>query len=285
MEPIGITAGVNDAYDHASTGHTGPAGPADPSAVLSARGMVKAFGDVRVLNGVSMDVRAREVVVVVGPSGSGKTTFLRCLNHLESIDEGEILVHGRRVGYKDGRDGLVEERPRTIAERRRNIGFVFQRFNLFPHLTALENVAVAPVKVLGLPKAEARELAHTLLTRVGLAHKASSRPSVLSGGQQQRVAIARALAMKPELMLFDEPTSALDPEMVGEVVTVMKELVEDGLTMIVVTHEMGFARSSADRLVMFDQGVILEEGTPQKLMTDPEHQRTRAFLRRIDGHA
>ncbi|MDX2548866.1 amino acid ABC transporter ATP-binding protein [Streptomyces sp. WI04-05B] len=245
--------------------------------------MVKAFGAVRVLNGVSMDVRAREVVVVVGPSGSGKTTFLRCLNHLESIDEGEILVHGRRVGYKDGQDRLIEERPRTIAERRRNIGFVFQRFNLFPHLTALDNVAAAPVKVLGVPKAEAREQAHALLARVGLAHKASSRPSVLSGGQQQRVAIARALAMKPELMLFDEPTSALDPEMVGEVVTVMKELVEDGLTMIVVTHEMGFARSAADRLVMFDQGVVLEEGTPAKLMTDPGHQRTRAFLRRIDG--
>jgi polar amino acid transport system ATP-binding protein len=278
---------VNDPHgphDRPITGHTGPTGPADPTAVLSARGMVKAFGGVRVLNGVSMDVRAREVVVVVGPSGSGKTTFLRCLNHLESIDEGEILVHGRRVGYKDGPDRLVEERPRAIAARRRNIGFVFQRFNLFPHLSALDNVAVAPVKVLGVPKAEAREQAQALLARVGLAHKASSRPSVLSGGQQQRVAIARALAMKPELMLFDEPTSALDPEMVGEVVTVMKELVEDGLTMIVVTHEMGFARSAADRLVMFDQGVILEEGTPEKLMTDPDHQRTRAFLRRIDGH-
>lgn len=284
MEPIARATAVNEPHDRATTRRTGPAGPADPSAVLSARGMVKAFGDVRVLNGVSMDVRAREVVVVVGPSGSGKTTFLRCLNHLESIDGGEILVHGRRVGYKDGQDRLVEERPRTIAERRRNIGFVFQRFNLFPHLTALDNVAVAPMKVLGVPKAEAREQAHALLTRVGLAHKASSRPSVLSGGQQQRVAIARALAMKPELMLFDEPTSALDPEMVGEVVAVMKELVEDGLTMIVVTHEMGFARSAADRLVMFDQGVILEEGTPEKLMTDPEHQRTRAFLRRIDGH-
>lgn len=274
----------NGPYDHAIPGHTGPTGPADPSVVLSARGMVKAFGDVRVLNGVSMDVRAREVVVVIGPSGSGKTTFLRCLNHLESIDEGEILVHGRRVGYKDGRDRLVEERPRKIAERRRNIGFVFQRFNLFPHLTALENVAVAPVKVLGMPKAEAREQANALLTRVGLADKASARPSTLSGGQQQRVAIARALAMKPELMLFDEPTSALDPEMVGEVIAVMKELVADGLTMIVVTHEMSFARSAADRLVMFDQGVILEEGAPEKLMTDPVHARTRTFLRRITEH-
>jgi polar amino acid transport system ATP-binding protein len=228
-----------------------------------------------------MDVRAREVVVVIGPSGSGKTTFLRCLNHLERIDEGEILVHGSPVGYRSGADRPVEERPRVIAERRRNIGFVFQRFNLFPHLNALENVAVAPVKVLGVPKAEARDQAHALLARVGLADKASARPSALSGGQQQRVAIARALAMKPELMLFDEPTSALDPEMVGEVIAVMKELVADGMTMIVVTHEMGFARTAADRLIMFDHGVIVEEGTPDKLIADPEHDRTRAFLRRI----
>ncbi|MFF7391801.1 amino acid ABC transporter ATP-binding protein [Streptomyces scabiei] len=254
------------------------------TAVMSARGVVKHFGGVRVLDGVSMDVMAGEVVVVVGPSGSGKTTFLRCLNHLETMDEGEILVHGRPVGYRPGSGRPVEERPKVVAERRRDIGFVFQRFNLFPHLTALENVAVAPARVLGLSKAEARERAHALLARVGLAHKASSRPSALSGGQQQRVAIARALAMKPALMLFDEPTSALDPEMVGEVVEVMKELAEDGTTMIVVTHEMGFARSAADRLVMFDQGVILEEGPPEKLMTDPDHARTRAFLHRIHEH-
>ncbi|MEU1274081.1 amino acid ABC transporter ATP-binding protein [Streptomyces sp. NPDC005799] len=269
--------------------------PADASAVMSARGVIKRFGDVRVLNGISMDVRAREVVVMVGPSGSGKTTFLRCLNHLERIDEGEILIHGRPVGYRPRPSGSdrptgkrpvgkrpVEERPRVVAERRRNIGFVFQRFNLFPHLTALDNVAVAPAKVLGMPKAEARKQAQELLARVGLGHKASSRPSALSGGQQQRVAIARALAMKPELMLFDEPTSALDPEMVGEVIAVMKELVDDGMTMIVVTHEMGFARSAADRMVMFDQGAVLEEGPPEKLMTDPAHERTRAFLRRIN---
>jgi polar amino acid transport system ATP-binding protein len=258
-------------------------GPADPSAVMSARRVVKRFGDIPVLDGVSMDVRAREVVVVIGPSGSGKTTFLRCLNHLERIDEGEILVHGIPVGYRSGANRPVEERPRVIAERRRNIGFVFQRFNLFPHLTALENVAAAPVNVLGVSKAEARQQAHALLARVGLADKASARPSALSGGQQQRVAIARALAMKPELMLFDEPTSALDPEMVGEVIAVMKELVEDGMTMIVVTHEMGFARTAADRLIMFDHGVIVEEGTPDKLIADPEHDRTRAFLRRIDS--
>ncbi len=282
MEPITRQAGEQEGH-----GTVSPAGPADASAVMSARGVVKRFGDVRVLSGISMDVRAREVVVMVGPSGSGKTTFLRCLNHLERIDEGEILIHGRPVGYRprpSGSDRPVEERPKVVAERRRNIGFVFQRFNLFPHLTALDNVAVAPTKVLGMPKAEAREQAQALLARVGLEHKASSRPSALSGGQQQRVAIARALAMKPELMLFDEPTSALDPEMVGEVIAVMKELVDDGMTMIVVTHEMGFARSAADRLVMFDQGVVLEEGPPEKLMTDPAHERTRAFLRRINEH-
>ena len=270
--------------DRTTSTEAAAAAAATATAVMSARNVVKNFGGVRVLDGVSMDVMAREVVVVVGPSGSGKTTFLRCLNHLETMDEGEILVHGRPVGYRSGSERLVEERPKVVAERRRDIGFVFQRFNLFPHLTALENIAVAPAKVLGVPKAEARERAHALLVRVGLAHKASARPSALSGGQQQRVAIARALAMKPALMLFDEPTSALDPEMVGEVVEVMKELVEDGTTMIVVTHEMGFARSAADRLVMFDQGVILEEGPPEKLMTDPDHERTRAFLRRINEH-
>src|ERR1044072_9120230 len=286
MEPITSTtrqAGEKEGKERHGAG--APVGPADPSAVMSARGVVKRFGDVRVLNGISMDVRAREVVVMVGPSGSGKTTFLRCLNHLERIDEGEILIHGRPVGYRPRASGSgrpVEERPKVVAERRRNIGFVFQRFNLFPHLTALDNVAAAPVHVLGVSKAEAREQAHTLPARVGLAHKASARPSALSGGQQQRVAIARALAMKPALMLFDEPTSALDPEMVGEVISVMKELVDDGMTMIVVTHEMGFARSAADRLIMFDQGAILEQGSPEKLMTEPEHDRTRSFLRRIN---
>lgn len=262
----------------------GPIGPADPSAVMSARNVVKRFGPVPVLNGVSMDVAAREVVVVVGPSGSGKTTFLRCLNHLESINGGQILVHGRPVGYKETDGRLVEERPKVVAERRRNIGFVFQRFNLFPHLSAAQNVALAPVKVLGVSRAEADERARALLDRVGLADKAGRRPSALSGGQQQRVAIARALAMRPDLMLFDEPTSALDPEMVGEVIAVMKELVADGMTMVVVTHEMGFARDAADRVIMFDAGVILEEGPPEKLMTDPDHERTRTFLRRISAH-
>jgi polar amino acid transport system ATP-binding protein len=285
MQPITDKTAEDGMHDDPASGH-GPAGtrPADPSAVMSSRGVVKHFGRARVLSGVSMDVSAREVVVMVGPSGSGKTTFLRCINHLERIDEGEILVHGHPVGYRPGANRPVEDRAKAVAERRRNIGFVFQRFNLFPHLTALENVAVAPAKVLGLPKQEAKDQAQALLERVGLADKASARPSALSGGQQQRVAIARALAMKPELMLFDEPTSALDPEMVGEVIAVMKELVEDGMTMIVVTHEMGFARSAADRLVMFDQGVILEEGHPEQLMTDPGHERTRTFLRRIIEH-
>ena len=272
-------------HDDSATGHSAArTGPALPSAVMSARGVVKHFGRARVLDGVSMDVEAREVVVMVGPSGSGKTTFLRCINHLERIDGGEILVHGQPVGYRPGTDRPVEDRAKAVAERRRDIGFVFQSFNLFPHLTALDNVAVAPAKVLGVPKPQAREQAHALLKRVGLADKASARPSALSGGQQQRVAIARALAMRPQLMLFDEPTSALDPEMVGEVIAVIKELVEDGMTMIVVTHEMGFARSAADRLIMFDQGVILEDGPPEQLMTDPAHERTRTFLRRIIEH-
>ena len=228
-----------------------------------------------------MDVRAGEVVVIIGPSGSGKTTFLRCLNHLERIDEAEILIHGRPVGYRrPAGPEQREEQPKAVAARRRNIGFVFQRFNLFPHLTALDNVAVAPTKVLGTPKAE-RGSRRGRSWRGWASTQGVVAAAALSGGQQQRVAIARALAMRPELMLFDEPTSALDPEMVGEVIAVMKELADDGMTMVVVTHEMGFARSAADRLVMFDQGAVLEEGPPEQVMTDPAHERTRAFLRRI----
>jgi polar amino acid transport system ATP-binding protein len=257
----------------------------DDRPVLEARDVVKSFGSNRVLDGVSMTVRPREAVVMIGPSGSGKTTFLRCLNHLESIDAGTIHVLGEPVGYRESPDGrLKEEGPRTVARRRRQIGFVFQRFNLFPHLSALDNIAVPPVKVLGLPKDEARDRARELLARVGLADKEASRPSALSGGQQQRVAIARALAMRPSLMLFDEPTSALDPEMVGEVVGVMKELAEDGMTMVVVTHEMAFARSAADRLVMFDGGKIVESGPPEQLIADPQHARTRSFLSKLAAH-
>ncbi|KQU70171.1 amino acid ABC transporter ATP-binding protein [Phycicoccus sp. Root101] len=246
--------------------------------ILEARDVVKSFGPLKVLDSVSMTVQRQEVVVMIGPSGSGKTTFLRCLNHLERIDSGSVEVLGESVGYKESKGGLVEDTPRVVARRRRKIGFVFQRFNLFPHLSALENVAVAPIKVLGISKDQAREEARELLARVGLSDKEDNRPRALSGGQQQRVAIARALAMKPALMLFDEPTSALDPEMVGEVISVMGELAADGMTMVVVTHEMGFARSAADRLVMFDRGRILEQGPPESLFTNAEHERTRAFL-------
>jgi polar amino acid transport system ATP-binding protein len=253
---------------------------AEPSAevILEARDIVKSFGRHKVLDGVSMTVHRQEAVVVIGPSGSGKTTFLRCLNHLEGIDSGSVRVLGEPVGYKEQPGRLVEEGPRAVARRRRQIGFVFQRFNLFPHLSALDNIALAPVKVLGVDKTEARERARELLARVGLAEKENARPAALSGGQQQRVAIARALAMRPALMLFDEPTSALDPEMVGEVIAVMRELAEDGMTMVVVTHEMGFARSAADRLVMFDGGRIVEQGPPEQLISDPQHERTRSFL-------
>lgn len=257
----------------------------DSGPVVSARNIVKRFGDLTVLDGVSLDVHRKEVVVMIGPSGSGKTTFLRCLNHLESIDSGEVLVNGQRVGYQEGTDQPVEESPSRIAVARRNIGFVFQHFNLFAHLSALDNITAAPIKVLGLDKNEAQERARDLLARVGLADKADARPSTLSGGEKQRVAIARALAMRPELMLFDEPTSALDPEMVGEVISVMKELAEDGMTMIVVSHEMSFARSAADRLVMFEGGHIVEQGPPERLITTPQHDRTRAFLRILTDDA
>lgn len=247
--------------------------------IVSVRDVVKKYGDLTVLDGVSFDVYRGEVVVIIGPSGSGKTTFLRCLNHLESIDDGEILVDGQHVGYRRRNGRLVSETPRAIAQSRRNIGFVFQHFNLFTHMTALENVTAAPIKVLGQSKSDAERQARKLLARVGLADKAEFRPAALSGGQKQRVAIARALAMRPDVMLFDEPTSALDPEMVGEVIAVMKELAEEGMTMVVVSHEMGFAKSAADRIVMFDEGRILEQGPPDTMMTAPRHDRTRAFLR------
>ena len=263
------------------TGHSRNPVPdsATGAPIVSARKVVKRFGDLTVLDGVSLDVARKQVVVIIGASGSGKTTFLRCVNHLEKIDDGEILVCGRRVGYREGTGRSVEESPSAIARQRRNIGFVFQHFNLFAHMSALDNIAAAPTKVLGLSKDEAHARAHDLLDRVGLADKANARPAALSGGQQQRVAIARALAMRPEVMLFDEPTSALDPEMVGEVIAVMKELAEEGMTMIVVSHEMSFARSAADRIVMFGDGAILEEGPAEQLISAPRHDRTRAFLR------
>ncbi len=252
------------------------------SPVVEAVDVEKWFGQLHVLRKVSLTVWPREVVVIIGPSGSGKSTFLRCLNHLEKIDGGSLTVNGHPIGYHRTRRGkLVEDKERRIAAQRRDVGMVFQRFNLFPHMTALENVTAAPIHVLGLRRDEARELGYSLLARVGLEQKADSYPGHLSGGQQQRVAIARALAMKPALMLFDEATSALDPETVGEVLDVMKELAEDGMTMIVVTHEMGFAREVGDRVLMMDEGSIVEEGKPDELFTSPKHERTQAFLSKI----
>ena len=253
-----------------------------PELVIEALDVHKSFGELQILKGISLQVRRGEVVVLIGASGSGKTTFIRCINLLEDIQGGRIRVNGHPMGYKLRADGsLARDSERNIARQRRDIGMVFQRFNLFPHTSALENIIEAPIQVLGVPRASAIEQARALLARVGLADKADHYPSMLSGGQQQRVAIARALAMKPQAMLFDEPTSALDPETVGEVLQVMKELAEDGMTMVVVTHEMGFAREVADRVVVLDQGELIEEGPPEQIFTRPVHPRTQAFLSRV----
>ncbi len=249
--------------------------------VVQATDVNKWFGRLHVLKDVSMTVKRQEVVVVIGASGSGKTTFIRCVNHLEKIQSGRIFVNGHLIGYREVNGKLVEDKESNIAKQRQEIGMVFQRFNLFPHKTALENIIEAPVQVRKVPTAEAIETGKALLARVGLAQKADAYPAQLSGGQQQRVAIARALAMKPALMLFDEPTSALDPEMIGEVLEVMKELAREGMTMIVVTHEMGFAREVADRVLMMDDGQIIEEGTPEHFFTSPQHERTKSFLSKI----
>ncbi|AZE11375.1 amino acid ABC transporter ATP-binding protein [Pseudomonas chlororaphis] len=250
--------------------------------VIEALDIHKSFGDLEILKGISLQVRRGEVVVLIGASGSGKTTFIRCINLLEDIQAGQIRVAGQPMGYRTRANGsLVRDSERNIARQRRDIGMVFQRFNLFPHMTALENIIEAPVHVLGVPRAAAEQQARALLKRVGLAEKADHYPSMLSGGQQQRVAIARALAMKPQAMLFDEPTSALDPETVGEVLQVMKELAEEGMTMVVVTHEMGFAREVADRVVVLDQGELIEQGPPEQIFSQPRHARTRAFLSRV----
>jgi polar amino acid transport system ATP-binding protein len=249
--------------------------------VVQATGVEKWFGSHQVLKGISLDVKRGEVVVIVGPSGSGKTTFIRCINHLEKIQNGRIFVNGELIGYRERHGRLIEDAERNIARQRREIGMVFQRFNLFPHLTALGNIIEAPVHVRGVPRGEAMETAHALLVRVGLADKADSYPAQLSGGQQQRVAIARALAMRPSLMLFDEATSALDPEMIGEVLEVMKELAREGMTMIAVTHEMGFAREVADRVVMMVEGRIVEDTPPDRFFTAPTSDRSKAFLSRI----
>ena len=249
--------------------------------IMRAEDVQKRFGRLEVLKGVSLDVEKKENVCIIGPSGSGKTTFIRCINHLEKIDGGRITVNGHLIGYRQKNSKLVEDSEASIAKQRTQIGMVFQRFNLFPHKTALENVTEAPVHVLDTPEEQARETGRALLTRVGLGDKCDTYPGKLSGGQQQRVAIARALAMKPALMLFDEPTSALDPEVTGEVLDVMEELAHDGMTMIVVTHEMGFARKAADRVVMMDGGVIIEEGTPEHFFEAPEQERTKQFLSKI----
>ncbi|MCE7082759.1 amino acid ABC transporter ATP-binding protein [Streptomyces sp. ST2-7A] len=241
----------------------------------------KSFGLVEVLRGIDLEVRNGEVFCLVGPSGSGKSTFLRCINHLEKINAGRLWVDGDLVGYRQKGDKLYEMREREVARRRRDIGMVFQRFNLFPHMTALENVMEAPVQVKGKSRKAAREQAERLLERVGLADRMRNYPAQLSGGQQQRVAIARALAMEPKLMLFDEPTSALDPELVGEVLDVMRQLAEEGMTMIVVTHEMGFAREVGDSLVFMDAGMVVEAGSPREVLTNPQHERTRAFLSKV----
>ncbi|WP_349878132.1 amino acid ABC transporter ATP-binding protein [Micromonospora sp. HUAS YX12] len=251
------------------------------TAMVRAEGVTKRFGPVEVLRGIDLTVAPGEVACLLGPSGSGKSTFLRCVNHLERIDGGQLSVDGELVGYRRHGDRLYELKAREVAVRRRDIGMVFQRFNLFPHLTALGNVTEAPVRVLRTPRGRAREEAMRLLDRVGLADRAHHYPGQLSGGQQQRVAIARALAMRPKLMLFDEPTSALDPELVGEVLDVMKGLAADGMTMVVVTHEMGFAREVADQVAFLDDGVVVEVGPPDEVLGRPRHERTRAFLDKV----
>src|SRR5664280_1139805 len=255
----------------------------DTDVVVDARDVNKWFGRLHVLKDVCIQVKRQETVVVIGPSGSGKTTFIRCVNHLEKIQSGRIFVNGRLIGYRetDGGRKLTEDKEKNIAAQRQEIGMVFQRFNLFPHMTALENIIEAPIHVRGMAHDEAMVMGRALLERVGLAAKENVYPNQLSGGQQQRIAIARALAMKPALMLFDEPTSALDPEMIGEVLEVMKELAREGMTMIVVSHEMGFAREVADRMVMMDEGLIIEEGTPEHFFTNPQQERTKSFLSKI----
>jgi len=249
--------------------------------MIRAEQVHKSFHHHEVLKGIDLEVAAGEVMCIIGPSGSGKSTFLRCINHLEKIDAGRLWVNGHLVGYREHGGRLHELHDKQVAAQRRDIGMVFQRFNLFPHMTALENVTEAPITVKRMAKDAARARGAELLERVGLGDRSHAYPSQLSGGQQQRVAIARALAMEPELMLFDEPTSALDPELVGEVLDVMRGLAADGMTMVVVTHEMGFAREVGDTLVFMDDGLIVEAGDPKQVLTDPQHERTRAFLSNV----
>ena len=251
------------------------------NSMVQAENIHKRFGEVEVLKGVDLSVAHGEVTVVIGPSGSGKSTFLRCINHLEKIDSGRLLVDGELVGYRERGGRLYELKDAEVCRKRAEVGMVFQRFNLFPHMTALENVVEAPIGI----KRQRKEIAvadgRELLAKVGLSEKCSAYPSQLSGGQQQRVAIARALAMEPKLMLFDEPTSALDPELVGDVLDVMRALAMDGMTMVVVTHEIGFAREVGDALVFMDGGVIVEAGRPRDVINSPQHERTQAFLSKV----
>ena len=249
--------------------------------MVHAKAVHKRFGRLHVLKGIDLVVPPGDVACLIGPSGSGKTTLLRCINHLEQISGGRLYVDGVLMGYRERGDKLHEIHPREAAKQRRDIGMVFQHFNLFPHMTALENIVEAPTRVKRLSKAEAADTGRQLLGRVGLADKADSYPAQLSGGQQQRVAIARALAMNPKLMLFDEPTSALDPELIGEVLDVMQQLAKDGMTMVVVTHEMGFAREVGDQLVFMDGGVVVESGHPRDVLANPRHERTKAFLSKV----
>jgi polar amino acid transport system ATP-binding protein len=249
--------------------------------LVEMRGVRKSFGSLEVLRGITMDVFPGQVTCLLGPSGSGKSTLLRCINNLESVNGGRISVDGELVGFTNKNGVLREMHPREVARQRRSMGMVFQRFNLFPHMTALENIIEAPIGVAKRSKVEAIADGHRLLKQVGLNAWADHYPAQLSGGQQQRIAIARALAMKPKLMLFDEPTSSLDPELVGDVLNVMRELAEGGMTMIVVTHEIGFARSAADEVVFMDEGVVVESGHPDEVISNPTHERTRNFINSV----
>jgi polar amino acid transport system ATP-binding protein len=249
--------------------------------MVKAEAVHKSFGRLEVLKGISLEVQRGDVMCLLGPSGSGKSTFLRCINHLEKINSGRLSVDGELVGYRLQGDKLYELRDKEVSRHRAQIGMVFQHFNLFPHMTAVENVMLAPVRVSDVSRKEARARAEELLNRVGLGDKINSYPVALSGGQQQRVAIARALAMQPKLMLFDEPTSALDPELVGDVLDAMRQLAKEGMTMIVVTHEMGFAREAADNVVFMDAGVVVESGPPSNVLSNPQHERTRSFLSKV----